>query len=1076
MDRMSANSKCISRSPAGPARRRSQRIARSTWRNDSAVDPARQTSLSSAPSFSAYSKKYGLRSSESKTKIQQMPGNSSGKRKQSSLVSDLETPPTKNLRTSKQATSETVADSSRAGPSQFVSVNARKKLQSNSKPSPAVKLSSDLVDAVIAGQSRKVAKILKALGHTDTTGIPFQWVKDTCLYEAVFRGNLLMVQTLIYNGADVSFEQHGRNCLRLAVKRGYVDIVEFLLSYLSRNMIKERIIEGTDRCGNTLLILCQRSNAAAHFTKILLSEGAAVNTQNKEGETALMKAVRSQNLKSVLYLLKAGANVELKNKKGKTARSLAAAMGMKGLIDILGPDSSEQALSPLMRAAKAQKMTLLELLLISRMFEVNGEELGDETKKDTALSMIFNSKWKNGPVQLTGTRRDSEYLKSGFLPFTVKEREVIAILVKGGVSIHTGGRFTVWNSPFLTVLRLGDYNLLNIFIQGQKWIGNGASYAKALEIAATDGRCDLIDLLTPAVKSLSILFDVRAVWGEDFQQALHAVLRVGSRQCVYRILDLVQDIIDFTQAMSTAANSGRYSIFMLLRNAFPKKFELLISRDEGTEWLSHACLGNCFTIVNSLLKSGAAPNGKLTLDQPLICSKSAMVSELLLQYGADVNRPCLLLDPLDGTFHETTALWRAVVSNSINIVRVLKKHGATTDISLVNITLLGDFCSRKMQRLILNFDFDPNQADRQGILPIWVAASRDDVESLETLIKKGADVDLKTFSSPPALVTGAESKSPEVIRCLLSHGADVDNTDVDGDTPLIVAAVSDDGTIIRMLREKGAQLNATNCTGRTALMVAYNAKNLAAFYCLLDLGADLNVKENGETLLSRSLRERQVDPLYVQALLMHGGKVSSREALFAVHNCIATKQLGVLSTLIHCGGFIPTLLNEHSPFCRAQFPLVSACADVFSPLCMALLCNRVEIARDMLKAFFLTASDLTLLPRHKKVRELLNGRGYLESLQVLDEMSSSPPSLKLLCFVQVSDLCGPVPGRRERVAQLELPVCLKESLMFTANDQSIGRKCCCLVEDPSELQIGSYAGDGYSIWGRDEMRDPFVLS
>ncbi|XP_012937889.1 ankyrin repeat domain-containing protein 50-like [Aplysia californica] len=978
---------------------------------------------------------------------------STRKRKKSCRSSDSETPAKRQRKSKCDKTVESVSSctSSQDKPSH----SCQKKNQRSNPNSSSwfTKLSQSLLKAVEAGRSIKVTEILKSHGKCLLS------VLDVALLKAVSRGHLFMVQNLIHHGASLHTEIFGKTCFHTAAENGHIDIMEFLLEKSDgRHFFMN---DARDRGGNTALILCQGTPSAAHITKILLphSNEPAINVQNRKGETALMKAVQSQNISAVLQLIKAGANVDLKDKKGNTARSLATALGMDGLLEVLAKDTSGQGLTPIMIAVRAQNTDLLELLLLSKQFNVDEkavetDEIGDVHFTDTALTMIFNSKLDKKEDLLT-YYIDWKTCLHSFEQLTVKEQDIVAMLVKDGANIHIGGKYDYYYiSPFLMAVELGDGQLLDLLLKNQKWIGNVDSYAKALEVAARNGRCDLIDALTPWVESLEHHFDLKQEWNCTFQDALNNALKVANEECVGKLLKIIKNI-DFNKTMTAAVESGCYPVFLRVRNAYPEKFHQFVSRDEGAKWLCAACKNNNSAIVESLLNSGAKATGSDLYYVPLECSKSADITEMLILNGADVNKHhCSYING-----HLTnTALEQAVLSNLTEVVKVLMKHGATLHIKTLNLALSRSQCLGEMRKVLLCFDVNLNQTGPGGQSPLSISAFHGDLESVETLIKKGADVNFKGRRySCPALISAIKGKNVEITRYLLDHGADVNISNSKGETALTMAARTDDGTIVPLLIEKGAWLNVSNsCNNLTALMVAAKYKNFATFQCLVEAGVDLDVRRNGKTFLTRLLLKRSyfVMSRFIVCLVKHGAKVTSGDAMLAVHNCIALGNFHVLSALIHCGGFNPTLfkdiqIEKTPPFCRAKVTLIVDFTGVFSPLCMALLCGHVTVARDMLKASYLTTSDLTLLPIHTKVREFLNKRGFDESVAVLDEMSVSVPSLQQLCFVHVSDMCGSEPGRKETVRQLGLPGRIERSLLFSCNDQLVGGKCC-MAENSSE--------------------------
>ena len=68
--------------------------------------------------------------------------------------------------------------------------------------------------------------------------------------------------------------------------------------------------------GNTALIYAIRENNIEMVKLLLLEKGADTNLQNKDGNTALIYAIRENNIEMVKLLLEQGANTNLQNKDG----------------------------------------------------------------------------------------------------------------------------------------------------------------------------------------------------------------------------------------------------------------------------------------------------------------------------------------------------------------------------------------------------------------------------------------------------------------------------------------------------------------------------------------------------------------------------------------------------------------------------------------------------------------------------------------------------------------------------------------------------------------------------------------
>lgn len=123
-----------------------------------------------------------------------------------------------------------------------------------------------------------------------------------------------------------------------------------------------------------------------------------------------------------------------------------------------------------------------------------------------------------------------------------------------------------------------------------------------------------------------------------------------------------------------------------------------------------------------------------------------------------------------------------------------------------------------------------------------------------------------------ALIRALDNLDIETIKSLLAKGADIDVKAHDGQTPLIVAALEGDTALVKNLLERGAEINAKGIYGRTALMWAAAGGNDAIIQLLLDKGADVNARDNeGATALMRALNTQGITPLTTIRLLLERG-------------------------------------------------------------------------------------------------------------------------------------------------------------------------------------------------------------
>jgi uncharacterized protein len=193
----------------------------------------------------------------------------------------------------------------------------------------------------------------------------------------------------------------------------------------------------------------------------------------------------------------------------------------------------------------------------------------------------------------------------------------------------------------------------------------------------------------------------------------------------------------------------------------------------------------------------------------------------------------------------------------------------------------------------LDGGINPNaQSESDGRTALISAAARGDLEVVNLLIARGADVNVKDKQGYTALSHAIEARYDEValvllnqpkldpnarglngvtvlssyswrghkdaVQRLLDLGADVNAQDNDGDAPLHGAAQNGNVEIIDMLFAKGANLNLKNKQGGTPLMWAAVYGHEEAARRLLERGADPSLKDNdGLTARDWAIRNKR---------------------------------------------------------------------------------------------------------------------------------------------------------------------------------------------------------------------------
>lgn len=157
--------------------------------------------------------------------------------------------------------------------------------------------------------------------------------------------------------------------------------------------------------------------------------------------------------------------------------------------------------------------------------------------------------------------------------------------------------------------------------------------------------------------------------------------------------------------------------------------------------------------------------------------------------------------------------------------------------------------------------------------PLMFAVWREQMEIVELLVDRGADLHAETAAGVPLINIAAEGGSLPILTYLLERGADVDARGgtmharmmkwKDHDqTPLIWAVRLKQPDAVDFLLEHGADPDLRDDTGRTALIWAAGVGSPEAARSLIQAGADLSLRDDrGESALdlARGMAERFPD-------------------------------------------------------------------------------------------------------------------------------------------------------------------------------------------------------------------------
>lgn len=196
---------------------------------------------------------------------------------------------------------------------------------------------------------------------------------NTAILYAAYRGNILIIRSLIECGADVNVtSKNGLNVLHMAAQGNNPNIIIYF-------KIKYNIsVLSTDLQGNTPLHWASY-NSSEEAINFLLSYMTDINIKNNDGKTPLHIAVFTEKPSLIKKLIKRGADINIKDKNGKTPYDLA--------LELTG---AESRVTGILMGIKKQKNLVEKLLNISCINSDNNNNFASiKNQENNGLSKIY---------------------------------------------------------------------------------------------------------------------------------------------------------------------------------------------------------------------------------------------------------------------------------------------------------------------------------------------------------------------------------------------------------------------------------------------------------------------------------------------------------------------------------------------------------------------------------------------------------------------------------------------------------------------------------------------------------------
>lgn len=527
---------------------------------------------------------------------------------------------------------------------------------------------------------------------------------------------------LIQHGADLCLEDHkGMTPLRFAMHRRDYALIEVYLKYS-----RERVLGYRDAHGRTPILDAVYVGDFTLIEKLLLY-GANPNAADNSGLTPLHVAVEKNMLSVVRLLVQFQAAVNSPDQFGATPIRKAFAAWNVDLITTLiaaGAEINHRDLTgvTIMESAVYHRDTAIIQFLVQ-----HGAMLDDTIHSgETILEYALLSGYAEVAEFLLNLGADVNYrapsgrtaLEGAILN---RDRDMADFLIAKGVDVNQWVSALV--SPLHLALDLNDEDMAILLVT------NGAD----IHVLDSDG-------VPPLIKSILInnmeIVNLLIVYGVD----LNLTDRQG-RTPLYRCLEL-----------------GYIEIARHL---------LQYGADFNNPSLIHKAIENHqFPILEFLIREKADlqalnSNGKAPLQCAVENSHQLMV-ELLLQSGADVNRPDGHLNyPLHSV--RTAGIAQLLIQSGarINVVNDLKQS------PLMVALLRRDF---EVASILIQSGADVNVQDQDGQTALFVAG---DLAMVNHLLDHAANVHLKNNAEQTPLDLAIQNEAFELACLLVQRGSDM---------------------------------------------------------------------------------------------------------------------------------------------------------------------------------------------------------------------------------------------------------------------------------------------------------------
>lgn len=630
------------------------------------------------------------------------------------------------------------------------------------------------------------------------------------LHEACRYGQTGIVQLLLQSGADPdSQDSLGKSPLLLVIDNSKrLAIYELLLNYKANPNAK-------DMYGDTPLHIATMNSMDIQVLQLLQQYGADVNGRNKQGITPLALAIERQRKEHVEFFAKRGADIHAEDNQGT---------------------------SPLSRVLSPEKnATMLELLQIL----VNSDNISSrDSYGNTALHLAVENNAVLDQVKylLTLTSDVDDRNKNGdsalYIAVQKNRRGIGELLLAKKADVFTSNNENY--SPLRLALMAGgevqEWILTSEVIKSVDGTGNTPLHYAAewkLDNAAAvllekggnpnsqnaNGETPLFNAVkSDTTTTIDLLVKNKAdKEARDYlgNTPLHACVRWDAKNSAMKLIQLKADLNAQNLAGKTPLSQAARSSRIAMANLLLESGANIDAYDAtGRTVLMDAIQSGNGSIVSLLLRKGASPlvqemYGRNAYHE---AAESGNIELIKLVQDAGGN-------PLSRDAHGTTPFSLVILKGDNVIKAVLGTNSRLID-SDGNTPLhiaIEKKADPSVLSLLLSMNYPVNTRNREGIIPLVIAAKNGMKEHVQLLIEQGADIYL-TDNSGECALSIALTKQTALLDSMVKYAGK--KVDIAGEGILHYAARLADISTLQKVLGMGLDRQSRNISGETPRDIA----------------------------------------------------------------------------------------------------------------------------------------------------------------------------------------------------------------------------------------------------------------